>query len=589
MRPALAPLLAAVSLLACGGAAPAWQKTLPAYYTHLWDEEVGLWQQSGTGHTRSMQGHTHVHDGRVAAGKLVAAGLDGVLDELPTGRVLEALERMQVTTGPRRGCFRWYWEETEAKDTNAAFFIGLPLIVVRHQWGDSLPRDDRDRLDRMLTLLRTWFDSEKAAAAIRYPNKYLGDLVCAWLLAEQAGEAPADLAARMQDAATAWHDDGWGWGEHISDVYGHVCLDELAMLLLTSRRLPPDLRTSYERLRDQLLAIDDGFAPGPRVPAVRSYALTRPPRPTRYRDLVRPWRPDDPAARDTFQSLRGLANALDWHSTAPPAAAPATEMDVRCFGGARARAIIDGPLRVGALSRFPLMDGIDQRTWGLSWQSFPVAAWHESGAWCFLQWATTEHGVTRMHPAENWSAAYRFNALSERVDPPPVGSTFSARHGRAFVVLRSMRRVSHDWSETVDRLRVVGSDVATPEVTAAGSWHRLRLPFVVPRGSPRRLQVCYLDLHGGQAPALRPNAFGGFDWSVQRPGTDPAKRSSVGIWVWSVDETLGEAPQVETTHDGWRLTWGDGQRPVVARVAPDAAEPLVLDESGPQRSTPDRR
>ena len=577
MRPAISPLLAAVSLLACGGAAPAWQQSLPDYYTQNWDEATGLWMRSGTGHTRAMQGHAVVHDGRVAAGKLVAAGLDGVLDRLPTGRVLEALERMQVTTGPRRGCFRWYWEETEAKDTNAAFFIGLPLIVLRQQWGDSLPRHDRDCLDRMLTLLRKWFDSETAAAATRYPNKHLGDLVCAWLLAEQAGEAPADLVARMQEAASAWHDDGWGWGEHMSDVYGHVCLDELAILLLASRRLPPDLRISYERLRDQLLAIDDGFAPGPRVPAIRSYALTRPPRPKAYRDLVRPWRPDDPAAGNSFQPLRGLANDLGWHSAAPPAAAPATEMDVPCFGGARARAIIDGPLRVGALSRYPLMDGIDQRTWGLSWQSFPVAAWHESGAWCFLQWAATEHGVTRMHPAENWSAAYLFNALSEEVDPPPVGSTFSVRHGRAFIVLRSMRRGAPDWSETVDRLRVVGSDVAPPDATASGAWHRLRLSFAAPRGSQRRLQVCYLDLDGTRPPVLEPNPFGGFDWSVRRPGTAPARRPAVGIWIWSLDDSLGEAPQVEAAQDGWRLTWQDGQRTVVARVAPDAAEPLVLD------------
>jgi len=273
-----------------------------------WDESVGLWRRSGSGHTIATRELREVHAGPTAADRLLAAGLDGQLADLPVGRVLAALESMQEVAGPQTGCFRWYYEDREIRDTNAAFFIGLPLIALRAEFADELAAPDRVVLDRMLNRLRTWCDREAANPMPRYPNKYLGDLVCAWLLAEQCGvPAPAELPARMLDAARYWREQEWGWGEHMSDTYACVCLDELSMLLMLSKRLPPDVRTAYEQLRDELLRIDDLYAGGPRVPAIRSYAFRKAPTAVSYVDNALCDELEPPPVGQTFAVGHGAA------------------------------------------------------------------------------------------------------------------------------------------------------------------------------------------------------------------------------------------------------------------------------------------
>lgn len=551
---------------------------LPEYYTRDWDDAAGLWKRTGAGHTLGMHHQAQVHEGRSAAGKLIAAGLDGLLGRIPTGQVLAALQSMQVTEGPKRGCFRWYLEEKEIRDTNAAFFTGLPLVVLRLRFSDQLAKGDLARLDEMIGHLAVWFEAEARHNIVHYPNKFLGDLVCAWLLAEATGKTPPALPRQMLDSARYWREEHWGWGEHMSDIYAGVCLDELAMLLLLSKKLPPDIRKAYEDLRDELLAIDDAFAAGPRVPAIRSYAFTVSPKAASYRSTIRVWAPageGDGYARP----IRGLAFALGWHDSVPPPAPPAREADVPCFGGARARAIIEGPLRVGALSRFPIMEGIDHLTWGLSWQSFPVAAWHADGGWIYLQWETAEGGERRAHPTENRSGSYLHNALSAKLDPPPVGRTWSLRVGKAFVILRDMPRWSPDWPEVVDRLRAVDLNEARPDETHDGPWSRLRFAFAHDAGT---LHVASIRLREPAPPTLASNAFHGVDWSLRHPATKPDGNSNArSLWVFSLDGSLADRPVIEHAPDpapgSWRLNWKTPAGEVVVRLRPGDESPLTLE------------
>jgi|694.fasta_scaffold30552_3 hypothetical protein len=540
-----------------------------------WDESVGLWKRSGAGHTKTLQGSATVHEGPTAAARLVAAGLDGQLDALPTGRVLAALESMQEVAGPRTGCFRWYHEEREIRDTNAAFFIGLPLVVLRAEFADRLAPADRVVLDRMLTRLRTWCDREAASPLPRYPNKHLGDLVCAWLLAEQLGGETPELPDRLRAAARYWRDAEWGWGEHMSDIYARTCLDELAMLLLVSQRLPPDIRMAYEQLRDELLRINDLYAGGPRVPAIRSYAFSRGTKGGSYRDAVRPWKTDDLLTTDLFQPLRGLADRLGWHAAAPAAAPAAERLEVACHGGSRAMAVIDGPLRLGAMSRYPIMDGIDQRTWGLSWQSFPVAAWHAAGDWCYLQWEAVEDGRRRAHPAETRAVSYHDNALSLQLDPPPVGQTFAVRHGSAFVVLRRMPRTSGGWQELIDRVRLTGRHGQVEELEDAAG-RRLRLTYPAENGPPRRLTIRFLGLDQQLIPELTRDGDRTIDWTVRHPRAADS-RPPLGLWVWSLGDDLVAAPRIERIDAGWRLSWPQDGGRFALRIDPDAAAPLHVE------------
>ena len=91
----------------------------------------------------------------------------------------------------RHGCLKWYWEEPRPVDTNAAFFTGLNLIVLQLGFPDQLERLDADAratLEAILTDLSVWFDRTLAHPSRYYPNKYMGDLVCRWLLLEALGQ-----------------------------------------------------------------------------------------------------------------------------------------------------------------------------------------------------------------------------------------------------------------------------------------------------------------------------------------------------------------------------------------------------------------
>lgn len=129
-----------------------------------------------------------MHPGTNAAAQLVAAAVVERLDEVDAGAVLNALRQMQVTDGgSRHGCLKWYWEEPRPVDTNAAFFTGLNLIVLWLGFPDQLERldaDARGALEAILTDLSVWFDQTLAHPSRYYPNKYMGDLVCRWLLLE---------------------------------------------------------------------------------------------------------------------------------------------------------------------------------------------------------------------------------------------------------------------------------------------------------------------------------------------------------------------------------------------------------------------
>ena len=74
-------------------------------------------------------------------------------------------------------------------------------------------------------------------------------------------------------------------------------------------------------------------------------------------------------------------------------------MVIPCADNARAVVHLTEDVRLGSLTRFPLMPTAEHSTWGLSWQCFPVALWSPSGVWGFFQWETVENGRRHSHPA----------------------------------------------------------------------------------------------------------------------------------------------------------------------------------------------
>ncbi len=553
------------------------------------DEEVGLWVQPKPGHTKPVAHLAATHSGRTAAGRLfVAAHLDA-LDPAQGTRVLEALRGMQCVDGSsRHGCFRWYYEEPEPVDTNAAFFIGLNLIALDRTAAGNLDERGRALLKVMLRDLSRWFNHEVETRSFYYPNKFMGDLVCAWLLQEDIatdGPEAERLITIMKEAAVYWREQYWGWGEHMSDLYAGILLDQLSSLLLFSRSLPEGLRADYKQLFDQLIVIEDQFEGGPRVPAIRSYAGVEIDRTRGYRAKITAWTESDVASLlkgEPGFAFGDLFNRLGWQRLAGERSPVKPQVEIPCFGGAVARAWVRPEARLGTLSRFPCMPQTEHAEWGLSWQTMPVAFAAGSDGWGFLRWHAREDGQDRYHPANRKSAAYLDNVLSRNVSPPIVGLTHSVQEGPDALIVRRMPAVAHTWEACSDQLVLTGSAFTVLKEESGENVSRLLLDG---KGVPITVFYCPLGSGGRVQLAQAP---GQITWSATWPAEKLKGREHLaGAWIicWGRDVADVPAPVRIVPADrrgwipgeeAWRFSW---PRSVSAQVtyAPLDTQPLRVD------------
>ena len=551
---------------------------LPAEWQQQWNEQIGLWTRHGAGHTAPVAEAERVHPGTTAAARLVSAALVDRLGELDAAAVLGALRQMQVTDGGNRhGCLKWYWEEPRPVDTNAAFFTGLNLIMLRMAFPEQvegLDAEARETLDNILRDLSVWFDHTLERPSRYYPNKYMGDLVCRWLLIEALGQQTQRdrVAEEMLESARYWQQENWGWGEHMSNIYAAVLLDQTSVLLMLSEDLPEDVRRAYTELRDDLLAIEDAYAGGPRTPMIRDYNFDRSPVYASYRDRVR--RPETSSDLSTGNlAMRPVLAALGWAETVPPRGEPQRDIVVPCYDGIQAVARVDGAIRLGTLSRFPLMPQMERPTWGLSWQSFPVTLWHQQGGWGFLQWRSEMDGQQRAHPAEQRARAYLRNALTFDKPDPIVGRTWAIQEDGHAIVLRIMPELYESWDSLVDRFRLVQPDAALAADDPRGPWTQIVLDF-----GDRAVSLHHISLDGSRPELIRPDG-GPWDWQIAYDAAELAARQRVAnIWAFSLDGRIANAPQLERSEGekAWQLTWdlGDGRPTWRLLIDPAAGEPL---------------
>jgi len=517
-----------------------------------WNPDIGLWYQERPGHTFAVQDLERIHVGRSAASRLLNAAILSRLNELEVNRVLRALRDLQDLDPESEtfGCFRWYAEDTHVDDTNAAFFIGLPLIVLKIQYADSLNSEDRIVLDKVLADLKTWFvGAVENHPRVYYPNKFLGDLVCAWMLLEVTEDTDNMpwLAEEMQKASLYWTQHGWGWGEHMSDGYAGVCLEEISFLLCLSKDLPAEVRKSFTGLMNQLLSIEDRFGGKPRVPAIRSYAFTKSPRHENFRDKVREWTSVELMARKDALNLGPILHQLGWHDLASKRGKEVTEIQIECFNDIQANAWLQDDVRIGSLSTFPVMPTAEHNGWGLAWQSFPVALWKPEGDWAFLQWLVEEDGTMKAHPAVDWNSAYLNNALSSGISPPIVGRTYAIQHEGNVLVLRIMPATDMNWEAASDQFRIINNQAEVRQLPAQGPWSQMLLKY-----PERQISINYVDLMSLQGPALQDNDFDGIDWRVTwssedmqaPPANELGKHTLISLWGISMNGEITSAPEI---------------------------------------------
>ena len=488
--------------------------------------EVGLWTQNSPGHTQPIAHLPTAHSGPNGASRLIVAFQAGVEADFPVDRVIKALSGLQVRDGTSmHGCCRWYAEEQHPVDTNASFFIGLNFLVLNGVYRDRLTSWQQAEVDTMLVAFTRWFESDIFHGKVHYPNKYLGDLVCLWLLREQLALPTKDLKEVSARAIDYYKESHWGWGEHLSDPYSTVMLDELSCLLLLSKVLPNDLRSGFLDLFKDLLRIEDLMDGGPRVPTIRSYAMRVQNKHRNYRQKIRLLGIEKPLHNVTqiphlhLFPFGHTLHELGWHELASKPSKAPEFFSIPCYGGAESYTLRKGLNRLGSLSKYPIMPNTDQPQWGLSWQTKPIAFSRESGEWGFWRWGTFEGGKARYHPAKDKRSAYLSNALTDVISPPIAGETFSTADGSTIVALRQMPRVSNAWEWCEDGFYLSGYTGEPVQIaTLDNGWHQLVLSWL---GEDSLTIFCH-TLESAAKPMLT-ELEGAFEWKLTWPSAEIAE------------------------------------------------------------------
>jgi hypothetical protein len=514
------------------------------------DAEAALWWSDP-----SRKKHNTIHTSYQLA-KLAQVGR---LRDVPVARVLAALRTAQITDGSdKHGNFMQFPQDGKVTDTNAAFFVGLNLCVLRLAYSDQLTPEELARLDQLGRDMQPWFDAEVSRRSMFYPNKFMGDLVCAWLLSEWLQTPPSEtLISTTRDASVYWLQGGWGWAEHLSDLYTRIMCDQIGCVLALAPNLPNDIRRDFEQLRDSLLAIEAAYAGGPRVPSLRSYAFKKKDTPTPYWLRVKNWTTPEEAARSGDDKYGRLFFDKNLTFTPP---APLGEVSngarfvrVPCLDGETATAWISPTARLGAITRFPLSKDWEQRTWGLAWQSFPVAFADAAEGWGFLRWRTTENGVERPQPA--FDRADKSKALISAA-PEVLGQTFTRQQGPRLVALRRLSADTHALAALADAFDLIGF-------------------------SPENLQFT-ATADGGQRARF---TSAGNTWTL---GFHPLDSGARAEWItgpdgprWEARWTADSLKQSPRAAHIWWLAAGEEPAPVISRQAtPDA--PVSWSFSWPQ-------
>ncbi|PYI53440.1 hypothetical protein [Paenibacillus flagellatus] len=452
--------------------------------------EEGLIRLDRPGHTKEIAHLAHCREGRQTAHVYAFGTLLGRLGEAEGGEMLRALAKLQRTdrADPHYGGFRWYAEESNVNDTNAAFFIVRPLVLLRLWHPEAIPASHARIMDDMLAHAGEWFRRECLLPTLYYPNKIVSDgamllAVSAILGREEYVEAGIRFFERWEDYTER---RGWGWGENMSVAYIAVIVISLqiAATVLDGRMhsLGARLRGRIEELYG-MLRFHDGEEP---VPAIRSYNFsgeTVRPDPLWVAAGVRGIRELDPGRL----TLNGLllflpfgdelaAGSRTSQETRQPVPRERTE---RIFDDSRAYSWIGRHTRLGSLNRFPVIPGSYQwPTWGLGWQSFPASFSVAGEQLSFVRWYVDLGDEVRTHPGESYRTSYLAPALFRESFFPDV-QTRSAQAGNVLLTVRSMSGVHNRAAAIADEWvvhRYAGRPIAMTTRSDGREWQVLPYP-----------------------------------------------------------------------------------------------------------------
>ncbi len=519
-----------------------------------WNPEVGLWSSPGRAHKEGEKEKPVVHNSRFASGNLLLAGRFGLLGDPRVERVLTAMEQMQ---SEETGCIKANYNDDAVTDSNFSFFVCRNLLFIESFYADQLTDGARKKLKEIFSNFYDWFYNQTLEDSAYYPNKYAGDLVCVKLLQEMQ-DSPRDevmtVKRRMMEAARYWKDYEWGWGEHMSNIYGSTCMDLFSQYLLFTKEKSGRVYNQYRELLNELLHLEDLYDGGPRIPLIRSYSFKNRSTNDNYRDSIEKWDPSMARISNNYWRAGALRDALfyeaGWHNKIePPRGKPATNVEVPCFGGKKCVSYLLDDIRLGSITEFPVMPDAENLGWGLAWQSFPVCMWRPEGDdWMFLQWQTFEDDKVRAHPAHKRSGS---KALSDEMNPPIYGRTYAIQDDGDVLVLRIMPKIVTDWDMVKDSFKFATLTGELSEANVDGSFSQLLIKY-----PKRTVSVSCFPIADRIEAKLEEEGDSKF-WSLIYPEdklSDIRKRKMVvDVWGISLNGRIKSKPVIEEI-GGYTLT-----------------------------------
>lgn len=352
---------------------------------------------------------------------------------------------------PTFGCLKWFREDPAMGDTNASFFICLPLALAWLRHRDQLSDDEAEALRSLFAAVAPWFRHMADSPSLFYPNKCIADvamlLVTGHILADEAIIAEArDFCARFLNYVER---RGMGWGEDHSPVYTRV-IAEMALLIM---HLEPrgELYDRTRALLDGLMAwaaFHDGLDA---VPSIRGYNFACELEvPWGLLELVEGADPSDPTA-----PLSVLARATGYSYPPAPQPLPRSRRQ-RTFDEHWSVSHIREHARLGTLSHWPIMPNATSHDgWGLAWQSKPASFIVHGQDYGVLEWASVDdEGTPRQHEAAGTIWDYASRHLVKRVSFHPEVIMAAHQHEGAAVIFREVHNLHSPTVKLEDRWRL---------------------------------------------------------------------------------------------------------------------------------------
>ncbi|MDX1358472.1 MAG: hypothetical protein R3232_06555 [Clostridia bacterium] len=435
--------------------------------------ENGLVIQTGSGHTKGVSELKVVHPGRNSTIAYAAGRASGKISPTDGLKILNEIKKLQIrdTKSAFYGCFRWYREEENVYDTNAAFFTLEPLVVSLMRISDILSNGEKEAIIDMLKISAEWFLKECQNPILFYTNKIISDGAMLGAIGIFTGNE--SITEKSRAFYKKWlsytENRGYGWGENMSLGYNSVILRAFSIILDVV-----DDEAIIERFKKQEKFILDifRFHNGHEfVPTIRSYNVSGEPDPWSiaynlagvrgfgYLDSIRsPIKgnadsigrlvvdtmlfKDRVYASDEEYKEKALENTVDVPRIS----------SVRIMDDKKAYSWLGKSGGIGSINEFPVIDGSYQhKGWGLGWQCFPVSYIVYGHGVSFLRFYVDDGKRIRCHPHKNKHDTYLDPALFSETGYPEV-RTVCYQSGQSLVAIRSMRGLGNKAAEISDSM-----------------------------------------------------------------------------------------------------------------------------------------